>query len=428
MANTLQMLAGAHYNILPSLDSSKFVASSEDSDFPASNLGVERPSRTFKFNVAAADDDVVVDLDLLFRGPMEVWTEGTGVVPTGWTNDAGSTTSPLQEATLVSEGTFSVELPGTGGNSTMYRDILVRAGAIYNYQTHLRGAGTAAIRFQNLSTRNYYNSSDSWVSAVSDRHSTTSTVGGEANGFTEFTGSFAVESCGDTPRYVTIRVWLAGTTATAYADATYLWPDYDFISIHGHNLDCGISVDLRNSSDNFAADDVAVKVDAAKRDPSFYYHIPSVQSKRFVKVLFTGTNSTPIELGELVVGIARQLLKEPRHDRESLQRSNQIRNTTRSGEVYIFKINRFPSQEVSFVFRGSYTALEDLRNNLWLAADEGASPVVIVPDDSRLEVIFGHLREDISISRIIARTDADKEVYEYELFLKESSFGVSVAA
>lgn len=77
---------------------------------------------------------------------------------------------------------------------------------------------------------------------------------------------------------------------------------FNYASVHGHNIDSGItSVNLQGSSasatgySNLATFDVF--------SPTFFKTISS-QSWRHVRLLFTGTNGNPIEIGEVVIGSA----------------------------------------------------------------------------------------------------------------------------
>lgn len=200
----------------------------------------------------------------------------------------------------------------------------------------------------------------------------------------------------------------------------------DFCSIHGHNLDSGVTdIELRSSNDNFAADDID-EGSLTARDPAMYLYLSSPVSKRYWRVKFVGTNGSAGELGQLCIGAASKPTRNPRHGHEMTEVMTAIRNRTRAGALSVVNLTDFPKREIPFAFRGSFTALEDLRDNLWVALNYGQDPVVVVPDDDRPNVLHGRFRQDLAITRLFAHATPGNELYDYELTLMESAFGVTV--
>jgi len=201
----------------------------------------------------------------------------------------------------------------------------------------------------------------------------------------------------------------------------------DFCSIHGHNIDSGITaVQFRSSTDNFSSSN-DLEATFTVRTPAMYVRLSAPKSRRYWGLQFVGTNSVPVQIGEIVLGLADTLTVEPRHEIETRERRAQIRNRTSAGELSVVNLTDFATKELIMTFRGSYTALEDVRDSLWAATDHGADPCVIVPSDDRPEVHFGHFQGELPISRLFASATAAKELYEYELTFQESAFAVAIS-
>lgn len=198
-----------------------------------------------------------------------------------------------------------------------------------------------------------------------------------------------------------------------------------FASFHGHNIDSGVTaIQLRYSTDNFAADD-NLGATFTKRTPSFYDFVIN-QTKRYWRIKFVGTNATPIEIGILTLGTYSTPVKNPRHSQEMPSTMPSIRNITRAGLLSVVNLANFPRREIIFAFKGGYTDLEDLQDNLWVGLDYGKNWVVVVPNSNLPNVLHGKFRQDLAITRMWGHPTAVQEIYEYELTLLESAFGITV--
>lgn len=205
----------------------------------------------------------------------------------------------------------------------------------------------------------------------------------------------------------------------------------DFCSIHGHNIDAGVTaIRLYSSASALGASATAGTLQATftKRDPAFYTRLGAPVSHRYWRVSFIGTNTAaPIEIGELSLGlVSTPTTRMPRHDRTMTERRRQLRHQTRAGQLTVTNLTKFTEKEWGFNFRGNFDDVEDIRDNLWAAAAHGGRPVVVVPDLSRPEVSYGTLGEDFSVPRIYANTNSSAELYDYSLTLEESAFNVVI--
>jgi hypothetical protein len=202
----------------------------------------------------------------------------------------------------------------------------------------------------------------------------------------------------------------------------------DFGSLHGHNIDSGITaIELRSSSDNFASVDT-LRATMTKRNPAFYSQLAASVSRRYWRFKFVGTNGVPIEIGEAVLGLAGTLTRNPMMPQEVFERRRQIRNITRAGEISVVNLTNFPDREVSHTFRGNKTQMDDIRQNLWEGTEHGANPVTIVPNSSESEVMFGLLRQSMTQTRIGRESNSGEWLYEYELVHKELPFPITIVS
>lgn len=194
----------------------------------------------------------------------------------------------------------------------------------------------------------------------------------------------------------------------------------DVCSIHLHNIDSGVTaIQLRSSTDNFAASDT-LEATFTKRDPAFYVRLPTPVNRRYWRVKFVGTNSVPIEIGELVLGLSAALLKGA-YRMEVTPRLRQIRTETAAGEEQRFSLNKFASDEFVLSFRGSKVEMDDFVNMLQ-QTELGAQPIVVVPDDSLDRCYLGRWLNEYTYRR-----DLDgKDRYHWEETFAESAFGVSL--
>lgn len=217
----------------------------------------------------------------------------------------------------------------------------------------------------------------------------------------------------------------ADDTITVDFGAATQW---NFVSIHGHNIDSGITaIQVRSSTDNFSASD-DLEITLTKRNPAFYGQPSATVNRRYMRIKFVGTNTAaPIQNGELIVGVTATPTGALRVESEELERRRQIRNETSAGEISVINLTDFPEREKGWIFRGTKSALDDLRQNMWEATNHGADPFVIVPNDAETEVLHGRLRNEMGVNRLSQIGASSTWAYEWRVDFRESSFGVTIS-
>ena len=173
----------------------------------------------------------------------------------------------------------------------------------------------------------------------------------------------------------------------------------DICSMHGHNLDAGITVELRGSTDNFSSSDVLVAT-MTKASPTFYDTFGSA-SIRYWRLKFVGTNSVPIEIGEWVLG-ARSTLDRPQLVSWSYEELMPQSRQSGANVPQVFAVNlsslRQRVLDLSFLAR-TYAQRDNFRA-LLTDTKFGEEPLVIIPDSSDEIIIHGRMPASISWDRV----------------------------
>jgi hypothetical protein len=183
---------------------------------------------------------------------------------------------------------------------------------------------------------------------------------------------FAVESvaeCGG-PTAI-LRITILADGGDVYFDDVDIWPASTFASIHGHNLDPKIVATIAFSDD---ASSYTTAATFTLYPRSFYTTFDQV-NKRYCKLLFTGTNSAAIRLGEAVVGQGLQLATGCRWPVPMRYR---MRQDVAHG--YVYSLDDEPPRSVRLDFKHlSSAAYVEYRDELALRARGARWPVVVVP-------------------------------------------------
>jgi hypothetical protein len=228
--------------------------------------------------------------------------------------------------------------------------------------------------------------------------------------------NFLLTNLNNSRQWKSFRFGSAGTDDTLTADLGSSLA-ITFCSVHFHNIDSGVTaVQLRKSTDNFAANDVLVSAMTVS-SPSFFLDFASA-STRYVRLKFVGTNTGgPIEIGKWVVGARSSLTRVQKNDWELGRIQDQVRN----GDSII---NRalYPRRSLALDF-APYTAAQIaeiqalLDSSLW-----GQEPVVVAPDSSAADVLYGRTAGEWSYRK---STIVGDSLREHRLEIQEDQFPYS---
>ena len=367
------------------------------------------PSLPARFEVAGEDDYIEGDLNQIvngtFGGNISSWTNlsnGTGNEATYQATPPGNASGGLQ---------LDLDTAGSGNYASAYQDIVVRSGEELTLTFRLRGEGggspvSARLRVQNLQTGHFLNSSAAWTTAAADAGSQSAAT------WASFTRKFVVEPYGITTDTVytcrerdtvTLRIQPiaveASNTGTVYVDDVFMWPSWDVLSFHGHNLG-PVTLEWRSSTDDFSSSNV-LEATPTIYPTRFYHLLSTLKDKRYVKVLFVGTNDEAIELGEVVLAQTVNLGTRPTMGYEVGEFFDDIHNEGDGGDSFGRAKGKWSRLTFGLPFK-------------WMAADGTTGehhwvqargevmrrslgrvhPLLLIPDTTKREVL--HCKRDSS--------------------------------
>jgi hypothetical protein len=285
------------------------------------------------------------------------------------------------------------DLNGLAGGSPY--TMTVRAGE----RRHVKST-SGSVTIQNLATLKYLTSGAAWQTG-----STTCLSG---TGDLDYT----VESmtlCGNNP---TVSLKVTYTTATD-------WPRWNAVVVFGHNLDPGLTCEMRSSTDNFSASNVLEQTGTILQ-PSFYvYDGTTGIANRYGRLLLTGTNSAipwygiimpcwlEVSAGGIKSGGVEIGYREP-----------QIRNTGPMGSVGVYPLSPWPQRVAKLSFALGSTAETELRNEIVLRCRGGAYGAALAPLSTESAVVYGRLTSEWSERRVF------NTVYESDFVIAEEPIAV----
>ena len=368
-----------------------------DTNFAVTALKDRIPSSAFRFGSLTADPTLTFDLNIVTNEDM-VLNAGGNV--SSWTEANTGTGNVTYDATGDEAGAPGMKFVSGTGTAVAYQDITARAGEKVNWTVALKGDGTRAValRVFNRNTGKYWTGS-AWSATPTDLATRTTAT------FATSSGSFTIESA---PAYradlqlMTLRVTIQVATAsgTCFADSCYLWPSVDFVSVHGHNIDPVISLELRRDSAAFG-DAGTLEATITAFPLEFYSSLGTIRDDRYWRVKFTGTNSAAIYLGEVVLAqklTLTRIFKPP----ESI---DYIDDQVRSGEVPIRSYRKMdhPRRLLDVEFNyDSAASFTQARDELVLRSRNGHHPMVVVPNDTEIHCLYGKIEQIWHSSRTLS--------------------------
>ena len=414
---TMRILTGRKFNLL---ERGIVTASSEHAQLGRTRLYDGRPSRAYRASDLAAVQALGVDGSLITDGTtnfggFETWV---GSVPVGWTAGTGTV---VQQNSPVYTGSWSVELP-LNQFTSIYRDVVVKSGESINIESAIYGASPFVDCFfvYNPLTHNYLQANSTWSSAALGYRQPS----GEF--WTHTVAAVTVESyaaCQSDLVSLRITVGKFANSPAVFVDHVHIWPRVNFASIHGHNLDPGVGVELRSSDDAFAAVDTleATFVIVA---PSFYALMAAGNpDRRYWRIKIVGANSAFFEIGEAVIGYAQTPLQQYENPLEASSRWDRQVSVTPGGERHVHKRSKWRIRNRVFNYTYYTQAGYDEGMELFHLRPEGDTyPVVIVPDHDKPTVIHGRLESTFDSSRVWTAVPTFNDV---AVVLSESPFASS---
>lgn len=286
--------------------------------------------------------------------------------------------------------------PGGAGTYT----ITVRAGE----RRRLNSSGTTSITVQNLSTGKFLNTSSAWVAG--------STPALSAAGSRDYqVETFSL--C----QAATVTLKIIVTSGTTVGD----WPRWNGLVAFGHNLDVGLTCELRSSTDNFSGSNV-LEVTGAILQPGFFMYLAAGITSRYGRILLTGTNQSTGWLGEVVPCWLETAVDAANVGLEVRHEEPQIRNTSPWGESYVYPLATNPRRIVQMQFdQLATTGAIETRQEMVFRGRGGAWPMVVIPVATEGAVYYGRLSDKWSETRFISTR------YRNDLILAEDAIAAPLA-
>lgn len=400
MGNTIY-LAGLGSNLL-SRSCQIIPDPAASTSFSTTSLFDGEPGSVFRFTSAAAACEIAIDTDVVKNG---AFGDASVPFPSSWDDISCGTGA-------VADGTGNAELSaGTSGIAGIRQDITVHPGEVFSLYGDLYGGTTNHIKMsvQNRQTGHYVNAAGAWSTTLAFYLT-------QSSGSTHATGNASVtvesyENC-NYKRDVTIRIEVISTTPSTEAgnatvvDNITLRHRPNFISIHGHNLDPTIQIKVQHDdTSSFASPTTAGEPTILQ--PAFYTKLTSGGNDTWYRILFNGTNSSPIEIGEIWLGRYETLSDTPQYGWEEATMMPVSENQSISGRQYMTARSYHPSESISVDFFATTTDASGLHvDELKEMMDRGVwgeEPTVFVPWDSEDKVYLGTLTPGYSGVRPLRR-------------------------
>ena len=417
--------AGVQANILEGAAS--ITPSSESSLFGKSRLVDQEPGSIFRFASAGTDDRIDIDLNRDFNGGFEgAFVSG---VPEKWTDASNGTGTLKREKKKVNTGgsTKALRLASSGGSGNeaiAKAHIKVLSGWKMTVEGFLRSDATdaAKMRVKILETGQYLQSDGTFSSTATD-------FGSESGGtYVEKNASFTVPGFSATQRHsVTLEIELRNKgRGFAYADDIALWPHWDFVSLHHHNLGANIAPAV-SSDDNAAFSNATTRINSSTtglktfdvRRGKFWGRVSSLVTERHFRMQYQGTNYEPIENGELVVTQIRTLQRKPQWGFPTRLDRPQVEAPDRLGRGRVLNLTEQESERITFQFLAiSEAERDEMKNELVFRSGQGRDPVIVVPVDTKADVIYGRIGRTFEFTT--------EPLFGYGLEVLEETFPVRV--
>lgn len=408
-------IVGDESNVLQSANS--VVASPVGETFlPEANLSLYRPDKPFRFSAVDGTQSLITaDLNQVTNGDFESWSSDD---PVGWTvEEAGAAdVTETQVAGEVNNGTSAAELVSDGVDTArVYQDFEALSGGTYTVKVALRGDGSASLRFrvQNLQTGRWLNSSLNWV----DTQANTETR--SATGYAVATNVFTVEAFSVTKAHkCTLRIQAVNEqNGSAFVDDVEFWPSWDLAAVLGWSeIPDVVPVKLQTSTDDFSSTNLDETMTKAR--PSFYHEMASRSDDRYVRLNIDGETLAKPVIGELFIGLKRDLSRGQRMAYSFEPRVPRVVQSKLFGDERE-ALSRDESLRYAFRFGHTTSEYEEFRDQIWRRSKFGADRVLVIPDDTRSEVHMGRF-----LSNAVERVDlgSSTSLWNFEAPFVEDPF------
>jgi hypothetical protein len=274
--------------------------------------------------------------------------------------------------------------------------ITVRAGE----RRCVTGTGSSTVTIRNLATGRYLTSAGAWQAGAANVLAAAGTVQYQVESFTVCQAAT-----------VSLQIVLSGGGSTV-AD----WPACNAIAVWGHNLDPGLTVEMRSSTDNFSGSNV-LEVTGAIQQPSFLLLDAAPSYNRYLRLALTGTNQATPWYAEVIPCYLETAVTTLGLDHEVTYDWAQIRSEGPYGETVVYSQSTWPRRIGKWRFNMDVAKERETREEIIFRCQGGAYPLLFVPtsSDAPPAVLFGRLDSRWATTRNLV------DIWSTDLTLAEGS-------
>lgn len=395
--------------------------SSQDTKYPVENIYNNDPATPFRFGSAGTDVVITGDLAAYTNGDFEIFSAGQF---TGWSVFGPGAVAQTASGQGGSTSALSIQRGAT--LTYEYRDVSVRAGEEWRLDGWGRrgavGTATATIRIQNRATGKYLTSGGAWQVAVADLYTNATTT------YTNALLTFIVESAAlcqadEVPlRLELMAIGGGASTDTAFFDNVWMWPTWDYVSAHGHNIPPGFIVpEIHSSTDNFSGSDTTEaptypSATITALQPTFWARLSARNIRRYCRLKLVGTPDTIIYIGELAFAQAAAMSQCFGYPIEKSRTPNAHYEETGGGNAYSYLVSSQDPRTYVLDYQANTLAAYEEAETAVARARGRHYPLLFVPNDSESVVLHGRFDETFTSKRI------QGTVTTYPQRIKESAF------
>lgn len=360
------------------------VSPAADTSYPSSRLIDQFLDEFWEQGSIAADSYIRCDLNQVVNSGFETYSGGAF---TGWTsNVVGGGSTVTQDSGIKKAGTYSAKFTtGAGGGSKaeVTQSLTVRSGQKWrgSFSMYAGAGGVTKLEVWNPYTKNYLNSSGTWQASQAYHKSTVGTAAWE-----DFTTSFTVEAwatCQSSLTSLQLRFVVEIVSKVGYADEVYFWPEVNTVVLTGHNVEAGLPIQWRSSTDNFGASDVLVATLPARAGVAYSYQSTAVIT-RYVALKFSGTPVAKLRATEVFWGYGLSTSETPAWGYAVKRSVGQIRSSRASVRFADFSLDA-----VTLSFTPAFvTQWPEIETEIFERCSAGQM-IIAIPDTSRTPIFIG---------------------------------------
>lgn len=390
--------------------------------YPASGLYDLRQDVPFSFSsLTGALLGARLENNMLRNSGLENWS---GSSPDYWTV-AGSVSQASAGNSYA--GSAAATLAAGVGNSILQVCELF-PGETFRVSAACKKAANnnpAYILVRNLTTNEYLNQAGAWVTSPANAiiYTSTSYVLSSIQATISDFATTIFNSC-----QILIQAYNGSATDACYFDEVTVCPAVNFGSIHAHNVNPGVFVQLRYSDLDSTTTAGTTYATLTRAQGSMFRSRP-LQIARYWKLVFNGAQAdaqypaplydgriAPIYIGEWMLGQAIEMSTAQNYNWVVKNKYEQTRSATRAGGQRAVNLTTFPSRalQMSHFFETAARS-DEYRDFVWRLGGGGETPGVWVPDsDDPAVCILGRQDSSWDVKRVLSAYSEDDLVIAEE--------------